>query len=95
MGVTMRWRRCAWLWWCPTGGTDPAIGSTTIHIVTKTRTSLMYPLRASCAQVAGTVASDILDAYRAGVPWRSQVWVHAHNCLDSIKKIDRLDAGPG
>ena len=33
---TRRWRRCVWLWWPSTGGTDPVIGSTTIHNVSKT-----------------------------------------------------------
>ena len=28
----------------------------------------MYPMRASCTQVAGTLASDVLESDRAGVP---------------------------
>ena len=52
----MRWVRCVWR---HTGGTDLAIGSTIIRSVSKTRTSSMYPMRASYTQVAGTLASDI------------------------------------
>ena len=48
---------CTWLWWHHTGGTDPAIGFTIIHSVSKTRTS--------CRHVAGTLASDIFEADRA------------------------------
>ena len=36
----------------------------------------MYQMRASCTQVAGALASDVLEADRAGVPWRSCVRVH-------------------
>ena len=64
------------MWWRPTGGRDPAIGPMIIRNVSKTRTSLMYPMRASCTQVAGTLASDVLEADRAGVPWRSWIQVH-------------------
>ena len=70
VGVTRRWRRCAVLWWRPTGGTDIAIGSPIIRNVSKTRTSCMYPMQASCTQVAGTLASDVLEADRAVVLWR-------------------------
>ena len=59
-----------------TGGTDPAIGFTIIRNVLKTITSLMYPMRASYIQVAGTSASDVFEADRAGVPRRSWVRVH-------------------
>ena len=52
MGRTRQ--RGACLWWRPTGSTDPVIGSTIIRYVSKTRTSLMYPMRASFKQVAGT-----------------------------------------
>ena len=72
----MPWGGCAWLWYRPTGRTDLAIGSTIIRNILKTRTSLMYPIRASCTHVAGTLASDVLKADRAGVPWRSWVRVH-------------------
>ena len=44
-----------------TGVTDAVIGSTIIRNVSKTRTF--------CRQVAGTLASDVLDAVWAGVPW--------------------------
>ena len=72
MGGNRRWRRRAWLWWRPTCSTDPVIGSMIIRNVSKTRTSLMYPMRASCTRVvAGTLASDVLEADRGGVPWRS------------------------
>ena len=40
----------------PAGGTDSAIRSTIIRNVSKTRTSQMYPLLASCTQEAGTLA---------------------------------------
>ena len=36
VGGTRRWERCSWLWWRHTGGTDPAIGATIIHNVSKT-----------------------------------------------------------
>ena len=49
------------------GDIDPAIGSTIIRNVSKTRTSRIYPLRSSCTQVAGTLASGVLEADRAGV----------------------------
>ena len=42
---------------------------TIIRSVSNTRTSLMYPMRTSCTQVAGgTLASDVFEADRAGVP---------------------------
>ena len=48
-----RWYRCShWLYDNP-------------HVST-TRTSCMYPMRASCTQVAGTLASDVLEVDRAG-----------------------------
>ena len=53
-----------------------SIGSMVIRNVSKTRPSLMYRMRAYCTHVAGTLASDILEADRAGVPWRSWVRVH-------------------
>ena len=39
-----------------------------IRNVSKTRTSGMYPMRVSCTQVTGTLASDVLEADRAGIP---------------------------
>ena len=68
--------KVACLWGRPAGGTDPAIGSTIIRNISKTRPSRMYPLRASCIYVAGTLASDVLEANRAGVHWHSRVPVH-------------------
>ena len=65
-GGSRRWGRHAWLWWRHTGGTDPAIGFTIVRSVSKTRTSWMYPMRTSCTQVTGTLASDVFDADRAG-----------------------------
>ena len=52
--------KCAWL--CLAGSTDPAIGSTIIRNVSKTRTSRMYPLQVSCTHVDGTLASDVYEA---------------------------------
>ena len=34
----------------------------------KDQNILKYPMRTSCTQVAGTLASDIFEADRAGVP---------------------------
>ena len=55
-----------WLWWRHTGGTDPAIGFTIIRSYSKTRISLMYPMRTSCTWVAGTLASDVFEATEQG-----------------------------
>ena len=66
MGRTRRWCRCAWPLWRHTGGTDPAIGFTIIRSVLKTRTSGIYPMRTSCAQVAGTLASDVFKQTEQG-----------------------------
>ena len=57
MGGNRRWGR--WMWRRPTCGTDPDIDSILTNNVSKTRTSSMYPKRASCTQVAGTLASDV------------------------------------
>ena len=51
----------------------------------------MYPMRASCTQVAGTLASDVLEADRAGVPWRSRVRVHV---TGSICRSSGSKSGP-
>ena len=44
----------------------------------------MYPLRASCTHVAGTLAKDVLEADRAGVTW----WPRAR-CTLSTRVISR------
>ena len=76
--VTRQCGRRAWLWWHPTGSTT---GSTIIRNISKTKISLMYPMRASCTQVAGTLASDVLEADQAGVPWRSVLGSGEHHRL--------------
>ena len=38
--------------------------------------NILNVLNASCTQIAGTLASDVLEADRAVVPWRSWVRVH-------------------
>ena len=52
----------------------------------------MYPLRVSCTQVAGSLASDILEADQAMVPWRSRVRVDITGRAISISS--GLKSGP-
>ena len=56
MSGTRRCGGCAWLWRRPAGSTDPVIGSTIIR-------NFFF-----CREVAGNLASGVLEADRAGVP---------------------------
>ena len=44
-----------------------SIGFTIIRSFSKTRTSLMYPMKTSCTQVAGALAMDAFEADRSAV----------------------------